>query len=79
MKVSVLYESVESRFEPKMTCRHAAWKATRVLFCWQLSLVHVCSFHSHIRLQNLTFFYSFRISFFAKFILLGQRLWERRF
>ena len=49
---SVLYESVESRFEPKMTCRHAAWKARRVLFCWQLSLVHVCSFLSHIRLQK---------------------------
>jgi hypothetical protein len=29
------------------------------LFCWQLSLVHVCSFLSHIRLQIVFFIATF--------------------
>jgi hypothetical protein len=29
------------------------------LFCWQLSLVHVCSFLSHIRLQIAFFIATF--------------------
>jgi hypothetical protein len=70
---SVLYESVESRFEPGMTCRHAAWKTRRVLFCWQLSLVHVCSFLSHIRLQ-IAFFIA---TFISKCLLIIILNWMR--